>query len=104
MFKKIIAILVSAVLAFSFCACTVNIPALPQTETSNDLISTITSIIEYYSYYDVSEEELGKSILEDPDSVMYDDEEGVVAGEPEYTDDFGVEEVFVYDETENYDD
>jgi hypothetical protein len=63
MFKKILAILVSAVLAFSFCACTVNIPALPQTETSNDLISTITSIIEYYSYYDVSEEELGKMVV-----------------------------------------
>ena len=101
MFKKILAILVSAVLAFSFCACTVNIPALPQTETSNDLISTITSIIEYYSYYDVSEEELGKSVLENPNDVMYDDEEGVVAGEPEDDDGYDVEEVYVYDENDD---
>ena len=63
MFKKILAILVSALLAFSCCACTINIPIPPQTETSNDLISTITSIIEYYSYYDVSEEELGKMVV-----------------------------------------
>ena len=53
-----------------------------------------------------SEEELGKSVLENGDDVMYDDElsalEPIVEEEPE---DLGLdEEVFVYDENENYDD
>ena len=53
-----------------------------------------------------SEEELGKSVLESGDEVMYDDElsalEPVVEEEP---DDLGLEEeVFVYDENENYED
>ena len=53
-----------------------------------------------------SEEELGKSVLENGDDVMYDDElsalEPLVEEEPE---DLGLdEEVFVYDENENYDD
>ena len=53
-----------------------------------------------------SEDELGKSVLENTDDVMYDDEEGVVAGEPEENDDdFALEEeVFVYDESDSYDD
>ena len=53
-----------------------------------------------------SEEELGKSVLENGDDVMYDDElsalEPLAEEEPE---DLGLdEEIFVYDENENYDD
>ena len=55
-----------------------------------------------------SEEELGKSVLEDGDEIMYDDEKcdiEILSDEPaEDEDDLGLdEEVFVYDENENYD-
>ncbi|MBO4452971.1 MAG: DNA-directed RNA polymerase subunit beta, partial [Clostridia bacterium] len=61
-----------------------------------------------------SEEELGKSVLEHPEDVMYDDEHGVVEGESEDDDyplpdgdsdeDDDEEETYVYDEHENDDD
>ncbi len=60
-----------------------------------------------------SEEELGKSVLEHPEDVMYDDEHGVVEGESDEddypipdgdSDDDDEEETYVYDEHENDDD
>ena len=51
-----------------------------------------------------SESELGATVNDMPDDVMYDDESGIAPGEPEKSesdDDFGEEEVFVYDEDEN---
>jgi DNA-directed RNA polymerase subunit beta len=52
-----------------------------------------------------SEEELGKSVLENADDVMYDDEEGVVREDDGDDDDFGFEDPSVYGfDTENEDD
>ncbi len=51
-----------------------------------------------------SESELGATVNDMPDDVMYDDESSVAPGESEESesgDDFGEEEVFVYDEDEN---
>ncbi len=50
-----------------------------------------------------SDSELGKSVLENPDDIMYDDEEGVVADDSDDDGDALDEEVFVYDENDNDD-
>ena len=63
MLKKITAIIIAAVLSLSLVSCTINIPISQSPERSESLISTITSIIEGYSYYDVSEEELAKMVV-----------------------------------------
>ena len=49
-----------------------------------------------------SDQELGQSVLDNPDGIMYDDEEGAAAADSSETmDDSQDEEVFVYDENEN---
>ncbi|MBQ8387970.1 MAG: PDZ domain-containing protein [Clostridia bacterium] len=63
MFKKFLTVFIALVLSVTLCACTINIPVQPSTQSSSALIDTITSIIADYSYYDVSDEELAKMVV-----------------------------------------
>ena len=63
MLKKIIAFALFVILVLSLQSCTINIPVLPSNDGSDSLIGRITSIIEDYSYYDITEEELAKMVV-----------------------------------------